>query len=106
MLQKAPVRAIALQMARLLHPTLVRRHMVDRLEAQAAKTVRGELGAFLRRQRIERVNVTQIRRETMEQIELSLNLARPRPAPGRGMIGIWVDGLPAARREACVVFGE
>src|ERR1700761_3925650 len=106
MLQEAPVRAIALHVARLLYPTLVRGHVVNRLEAQAAKTVRGELRAFLRRQRIERMHVAQILRESMEEIELSLNLARPRAASGSGVIGVRVDGLPAARREAGVVFGE
>src|ERR1700751_3473204 len=65
-LQKAFVKSIGVEMAVVVEPMAVARNTVGRVEPQAGKDVCGDLGAFLRRARADRVHTAKIRSEQAE----------------------------------------
>src|SRR6516162_326010 len=73
-LKKAFMKAIGVQMPGLVEPMAVARDTIGRIEAQASEDVRGDLGAFLRRDSVDRVHAAKIRREQTEQAQLARDL--------------------------------
>src|SRR5689334_21839331 len=73
-LKKAFMKAIGVQMSGLVEPMPVARDTIGRIEAQAREDVRSDLGAFLRRARVDRVHAAKIRREQTKQAQLASDL--------------------------------
>ena len=106
-LQKALVKAIRLEMSGFVEPAPVARNTVSRVEAQAGKNMRGDLGTFLGRTRVDRVHTAEIRRQQPEEPQLAGDPQRPAVAPGFGISRrIGVDQLPDARHQIGRVLGQ
>src|SRR5262249_60328834 len=89
------VKAIGIEMPGLVEPATVARNAVSRVEAQAGKDMRGDLGTLLRRRRVDRVHAPEIRRQQSEEPQLSGDPPRPqRPARGRCPRGTGTDKRP------------
>src|SRR5262252_9253035 len=88
MLQEAQVELIGRQMTRLIQPMPVARNIERRIEPQAAKDVRGDFAAFLRRRCIERVQVAEFRREPLEGAQLPSDTPRTRVPATPGWIRV------------------
>ena len=100
MLQETLVENIRIHMPRRVQPFPVRRHMVVRIEAQAAEHVGGNFAAFLRHVGFQRVQGAEFRRQPFEAAQLAIDPrhpvighARTGLAFGIGGFGIGIDGL-------------
>src|SRR5207245_2225811 len=96
-LQKTPVKPIGFMMPGLIEPLTVTRNAVSRIEAQAGKYMRRDLGTFLRRIGVDRVHAAKFRRQQAEKAQLARHTPWPRiPAGCRIPRRVGMDQLPYA----------
>src|SRR6185437_5192305 len=99
-LQEALVESVRLHVAMTLQPTLVARHAIDAVIAQALEYLRGDVGAFLRLTRRHFVQGVELRREQTHQVELRLHPdAVETFAQASGPGGMRMDQAPGKGRR-------
>src|SRR5579872_4725882 len=73
MLQKAPMKAVGIEMTVTLEPALIARNPIDAVVAQALKHLRGDVGTLLRRPGRDRMQTVKLRGEQPHEAQLSLD---------------------------------
>ena len=82
--------------------------MIGAVEPQACEHMRGDLGAFLRRLRSQRVQAAELRRQTRERPQLPVHHRDPAigPVRPRAAVRIGINRLPHARHHAGTVLHQ
>ena len=106
MLQKALVKAIGVEMAGFVEPVAVARHPVGCVKAQARKHMRGDLGAFLRRIGVDRMEPAEFRGQHPKEAQLAGDLSAVDGPHRPSLRWIWVDRLPDAGDEVAQILCE
>ena len=107
MLQEALVKTIPAEVPGIVEPTPVAGYSISRIEAQAGEQMRRDLGTFLRRTRLNRMQTAELRRQQPEQAQLPRNLLRAPVSAGAGSPGrIGMDQLPYAGHEICRILRQ
>src|SRR5271170_3865930 len=93
-LQEPSLEPVRRQVTVTIEPAPIRWDAIGRIESQAAEHVRGDLGAFLRRLRVQRVQAAKLRREQLENTQLPRDLPDRVVRPARR---VRIDRLPDSR---------
>ncbi len=94
--QKPLEEPVALVVAGPIKPGAVGWRAIDVVIARAAEHLAREFDTLLGRIRLDWVEVSDPRRESVEDLELQLDLSSPRAELGRAMFGMGIDRLPNA----------